>query len=134
MNSTTDRIREFLARYDAFMLRAETPSAVWLAEATALLREMAPPVVPGEGAAATGMTVISEDIYQSSNGDRWRLIRDTTSGRAFVRHDPDPSSGGRATHVPVDEFLARAGNGPEHIALRRLLDKSDESRLGGENT
>ena len=70
MNSIAHRIREFLSRYDACIAAGDTPPSMWLTEAVALLREMAPPQVEGEGAAPTGMIVVSEDIYRSSNGDR----------------------------------------------------------------
>jgi hypothetical protein len=35
--------------------------------------------------------------YGSSNGGRWTLIRDNSSRRLFVRHEANPSSGGRVT-------------------------------------
>jgi hypothetical protein len=69
------------------------------------------------------MALAAEDFYRSSNGDRWQLIRDTTSGRSLVRHEPNLSSGGRVTDTDVDEFLARTGSSPENLALRVLLDK-----------
>ena len=31
------------------------------------------------------MTVLVDDFYRSSNGDRWQLLRDTASGRRVVR-------------------------------------------------
>jgi hypothetical protein len=65
----------------------------------------------------------AEDFYRSSNGDRWQLIRDTASGRSYVRHEPNLSSGGRTTDTDVDEFLNRTGSSPENLALRALLDK-----------
>ena len=68
------------------------------------------------------MAVSIADIYRSSNGDRWRLIRDTESGHAFVRHEPNPSSGGRTTDTDVADFLSTSGSGPEYAALRRLLE------------
>ena len=43
------------------------------------------------------MSLTTEDFYRSSNGVRWQLIRDTSSGRSFVRHEPNLSSGGRVT-------------------------------------
>jgi hypothetical protein len=100
---------------------------VWLDEAAELLREVATqmPSRPSEGSVPTATPVVSEDIYQSSNGDRWRLIRDTASSQAFVRHDPNPSSGGRPTLVEVHEFLGRDGPGPEFDALRRLLGQAE---------
>ena len=36
----------------------------------------------------------STDIYRSSNGDRWRLISDSDTGRRLVRHEPNRASGG----------------------------------------
>jgi hypothetical protein len=72
---------------------------------------------------ATLMPLSVEDFYRSSNGDRWQLIRDTTSGVSFVRHEPNLASGGRVTDTDVEEFLNRTGSSPENLALRALLDK-----------
>jgi hypothetical protein len=69
------------------------------------------------------MALSAEDFYRSSNGDRWQLIRDTASGRSFVRHEPNLSSGGRVTDTDVEEFLNRTGSSPENLALRGLLDE-----------
>ena len=77
------------------------------------------------------MALSAEDFYRSSNGDRWQLIRDATSGRSFVRHEPNLSSGGRVTDTDVDEFLARTGTSPENLALRALLDKRRTSEPRG---
>lgn len=73
------------------------------------------------------MSVQSQDIYTSSNGDRWSLIRDAGSGRVFVRHQPNLRSGGRVTDTEVDEFLSVASSGPEYAMLRRLLDGPEEA-------
>ena len=70
------------------------------------------------------MEQAAQEIYRSSNGDRWTLIRDVSAGRVFVRHEPNSSSGGQVTDTDVDAFLSVAGSGPEFAALRRLLDKS----------
>jgi hypothetical protein len=67
-----------------------------------------------------------EDIYRSQNGDTWRLIRDAKSGRVFVRHEANPSSGGHITETDVEEFLRRGGSGPEYASLRNLLGKATE--------
>jgi hypothetical protein len=67
--------------------------------------------------------IITEDIYRSSNGDCWKLIRDTSSGRAVIRHEPNSASGGNATDTDVEDFLKIDGSGPEFAALRRLLDR-----------
>src|SRR5215472_8381732 len=69
------------------------------------------------------MAITAKDFYRSSNGDRWQLIRDTASGRSFVRHEPNLSSGGRTTDTDVEEFLNRTGSSPENLALRALLDE-----------
>lgn len=67
------------------------------------------------------MILSSQDIYTSQNGDTWRLIRDAASGRIYVRHEANRSSGGHVTEVEVQEFLSRAGSGPEYAAIRKLL-------------
>jgi hypothetical protein len=69
------------------------------------------------------MPITAQDFYRSSNGDRWQLVRDTDSGRSFVRHEPNLSSGGRITDTEVNEFLERTGSSPQNLALRALLDK-----------
>ncbi len=69
------------------------------------------------------MALSTKDFYRSSNGDRWQLVRDTASGRSFVRHEPNLASGGRVTDTEVEEFLDRTGTSPENVALRTLLDK-----------
>jgi transcriptional regulator with XRE-family HTH domain len=72
-------------------------------------------------------------FYSSSNGDRWLLGREASSGRNFVRHEPNPSSGGRVSNVDVDEFLSRDGQGPQHQALRRLLGTTGNPAEAGNN-
>jgi hypothetical protein len=69
------------------------------------------------------MTVMEEDIYRSSNGDCWKLVRDTSTGRVIVRHEPNQASGGSMTDTDVEDFLKIGGSGPEFTALRRLLDR-----------
>jgi hypothetical protein len=74
------------------------------------------------------MPWLSEDLYSSPNGDRWRLIRDPEWGRVFVRHEPNLASGGRISDTDVEEFLSRGGSGPEYAALRKLLGELDGNR------
>ena len=64
-----------------------------------------------------------DDIYRSSSDDLWQLIRQASTGRILVRHTPNASSGGVMSEVSVEEFLAINGSGPEHGALRLLLEK-----------
>ena len=62
------------------------------------------------------------NIYRSSNGDRWDLVRTADPASTRVRHIPNVSSGGRTTDVSVADFLSIDGPGPEYAALRRLLE------------
>jgi hypothetical protein len=75
------------------------------------------------------MSITAQDFYRSSNGDRSQLVRDTDSGRSFVRHEPNLSSGGRITDTEVNEFLERTGSSPQNLALRALLD--NQARTDG---
>jgi hypothetical protein len=75
------------------------------------------------------MPITAQDFYRSSNGDRWQLVRDTDSGRSFVRYEPNLSSGGRITDTEVNEFLERTGSSPQNLALRALLD--NQARTDG---
>jgi hypothetical protein len=70
--------------------------------------------VPGNG----------ELIYESSNGDSWSLTRDPATGARAVMHRPNPQSGGQVSFIEVDKFLSDGSNGPEHQALKRLMEKS----------
>ena len=58
-------------------------------------------------------------LYESSNGDRWYLIRDA-SGAGFVRHEANLASGGHVAHIEIGAFLS-SGNGPEQQELLRLI-------------
>jgi len=79
------------------------------------------------------MAISVTDIYRSPNGDCWQLIRDPDSGRSFVRHQPNRSSGGRTSETDVDVFLRVDGSGPEYTALRHLLENaSTEPHLGAD--
>ena len=75
---------------------------------------------------AKAVAPTSTDIYRSSNGDRWRLISDSVTGRRLVRHEANLASGGQVTEITVEEFLAVNGPGPEDQALRRILGSSHE--------
>jgi hypothetical protein len=74
---------------------------------------------------------MSRDLYVSSNGDRWLLLRDQSNGRSFVRHEANVASGGHATDIALPAFLAADRGGPEHHALWRLIGtlvEDDEPR------
>jgi len=63
-------------------------------------------------------------IYQSSNGDSWSLTRDPATGARAVMHSPSPQSGGQVSYVEIEKFLSEGANGPEHHALRHLIETS----------
>ena len=67
------------------------------------------------------MGIETRVLYQSSNGDRWRLAREVESGRVFVQHQANLSSGGRMTEIEIGAFLGTGARGPEHQALLRLI-------------
>ena len=60
------------------------------------------------------------ELYRSANGDAWFLLRDP-SGRVYVEHEPNESSGGQPSRLSVGAFLARGAAGPEHQALNHLI-------------
>lgn len=67
------------------------------------------------------MPLMTRELYSSTNGDRWDLVRDSASGRVFVRHEPNAPSGGRASEIEVGRFLSTGGHGPQHQELLRLI-------------
>ena len=64
------------------------------------------------------------DIYLSSNGDKWQLLHDPVSGRMLVRHTPNTASGGQVRETSLEGFL-NGGDGPQHQALRAMLNGAD---------
>lgn len=60
-------------------------------------------------------------LYESANGDVWRLLRDPHSGHPAVEHQPNASSGGRASVTEIGQFLRAGGSGPELLALLALI-------------
>jgi hypothetical protein len=46
------------------------------------------------------MAFQSKERYRSAaNGDRWSLIRDSQSGRVFIEHEANVSSGGQTSRA-----------------------------------
>ena len=68
--------------------------------------------------------VDTELIYEGSNGDCWCLARDPVTGARAVMHRPNPQSGGQLSYIEIEKFLIGGANGPEHQALRRLMETS----------
>ncbi len=58
-------------------------------------------------------------LHSSPNGDHWILV--CTNDSVMVRHEPNASSGGRASETTVGDFLVRGGHGPEKEELIRLI-------------
>jgi hypothetical protein len=76
----------------------------------------------GEHHGSNRMTLQRRELYRSApNGDRWSLVRETTSERVVIEHEPNASSGGQTTHIEIADFLMHGGYGPEHHALLRLI-------------
>ena len=65
--------------------------------------------------------VRTRGLHSSADGHRCYLARDPGSGRVFIRHEPDASSGGRRADIEVGAFLSRDAHGPEHGELLRLI-------------
>jgi hypothetical protein len=80
------------------------------------------------------MALITKELYHSSNGDRWYLCRDPDTGRVFVRHQANLSSGGsHVTDVDVGVFLSQ-GNGPELQELLRLIGTLVDGTVDSQKT
>lgn len=67
------------------------------------------------------MPTQERQLYASENGDCWSLARDSGTGRVFVRHRPNLSSGGQSSDVDLGNFLVQGGLGPEKQELLRLV-------------
>jgi hypothetical protein len=70
-----------------------------------------------------------ELFYESSNGDSWCLTRHPITGARAVMHRPNSQSGGQVSYIAIDKFLSEGANGPEHQALRRLMETSARTAL-----
>ena len=68
-------------------------------------------------------------IHESSNGDAWYLTQDLSTGTHLIKHVPNAQSGGHVSHIDVQSFLTAGANGPEHQALRTLLERGLPSIL-----
>ena len=66
--------------------------------------------------------LVSEPIYTSSNGDRWRLVCDAAAGRVLVRHEANRASGGHVTETEARAFLETVADSPERDAVQALLE------------
>ena len=67
-------------------------------------------------------------FYESSNGDTWSLTLDPSTSVRSVIHRPTAPSGGKLSEMENGNFLTKEGNGPEHQALRSLLENRTGAR------
>src|SRR3984885_181207 len=105
--------------------------AIWKKDPTARFQLMRKYPIQGAFKYVLGKQIeeqpVSSDsqlIYESSNGDSWCLTRDPLTGARAVMHRPNLQSGGRVSYIEIEKFLSEGANGPEHQALRRLLETS----------
>jgi hypothetical protein len=108
--------------------------AIWKKNPRATFRLMRKNPIQVEPNYILGQQVDSGDpsetlFYKSANGDTWSLIRDQTTGALAVIHAPSPSSGGNATHIDIESFLSNGAAGPEHQALRHLVEKTSNATI-----
>ncbi len=61
------------------------------------------------------------EFASSSNGDRWFLGRDETTGVAHVVHQANQPSGGAVSHIELGAFLSRGPSAPEMLGLLKLI-------------
>jgi hypothetical protein len=66
-------------------------------------------------------------IHESSNGDLWYLGQDPSTGLRAVKHIANAQSGGHVSYLEIRSFLS--GAGPEHQALRRLIETKREATI-----
>jgi hypothetical protein len=108
--------------------------AVWKANPRAAFQLMrknpiiqTPKYVLGEQKAAEPAS--EKVFYKSSNGDCWSLVRDPTTDGLVITHTANSSSGGNVSQIDVETFLTNDALGPEHQALRRLLEKTSNATI-----
>src|SRR5205823_14350482 len=60
-----------------------------------------------------------EQFYRSQNGDTWFVARDPATGSAFVRHQPNASSGGQVPDLEIGEVVSGPSPPEQEALLRR---------------
>jgi hypothetical protein len=76
----------------------------------------------GEEVAEAFAAVNEKLVYESGNGDSWWLFRDPATEEQAVIHRANLQSGGHISTIEVGKFLSSGANGPEHQALRQLME------------
>lgn len=72
-------------------------------------------------------------LHQSSNGDAWLLVKDT-SGMVAVEHRPNAPSGGEPSRIGLADFLAAGSRKPEQKELLRLIGTLVDNAPAGPET
>ena len=67
------------------------------------------------------MGAVERELYNSANGDNWRLVRHPETGDPVVQHTPNAPSGGQISFTEIGTFLASGAHAPERRALLRLI-------------
>ena len=65
--------------------------------------------------------MLEREIYASPNGDRWVLVDSPDTPQ--VEHRANLASGGAVTRFLLSTFLGPNNHGPEHEALRTMLEE-----------
>jgi hypothetical protein len=108
--------------------------AIWKRTPRATFRLMRKNPIQAEPSYVLGQQVEGEGpserlFYKSSNGDSWSLLRDQTTGVLLVTHASNSSSGGNTTQIDIESFLSNGADGPEHQALRHLVEKTGNATI-----
>src|SRR3982751_1972352 len=80
---------------------------------------------PAANVSKGARSLSEQELYRSSNGDCWYLVREPEAERMFVRHQPNRASGGSSSLICVEDFLAE-GHGPQQEALLRVMEGDRE--------
>ncbi len=67
------------------------------------------------------MSTQSREVYASTNGDRWTLVRDLVTGDVRVQHRANLASGGHETSYTIGEFLSSQLHTPERQRLIEMI-------------
>ena len=67
------------------------------------------------------MNIEAKELYTSSNGDRWLLVRYPDTQEVLIKREPNAASGGKSSHTTIGEFLRSGAHGPEHTVLLNLI-------------
>jgi hypothetical protein len=68
------------------------------------------------------------EFAASSNGDKWFLRQDFSTGERIVIHRGNAASGGTETSWPIPRFLEIFGEHPQGRALREVINALDDVR------